>query len=57
VKRLAWKEDLLARIEVLKTAPAQPAVHGAGACGSKGEDVAWTRVETDCGTDVRRRPR
>jgi surfeit locus 1 family protein len=24
LKRLAWKEDLLARIEVLKTAPAQP---------------------------------
>ena len=53
VKRLAWKEDLLARIEVLKTAPAQPLSTVLARAG-KGEDVAWTRVETDCGTDVRR---
>ncbi|MBC7667199.1 MAG: SURF1 family protein [Gemmatimonadaceae bacterium] len=47
IKRLAWKEDLLARIEVLKTAPAQPlATVLARADG--GEDVAWTRVSVDC---------
>lgn len=47
LKRLAWKEDLLARIEVLKTAPAQPLATVLARAG-KGEDVAWTRVETDC---------
>ena len=47
LKRLAWKEDLLARIEVLRTAPAQP-LATVMARAEKGEDVAWTRVETDC---------
>lgn len=50
VKRLAWKEDLLARIEVLKTAPAQP-LATVMARAEKGEDVAWTRVSVDCATD------
>ena len=50
VKRLAWKEDLLARIEVLKTAPAQP-LAAVMARAEKGEDVAWTRVSVDCATD------
>ncbi|WP_426011190.1 SURF1 family protein [Caulobacter sp. DWR2-3-1b2] len=47
IKRLAWKEDLLARIEVLKTAPAQP-LATVLARADKGEDVAWTRVSVDC---------
>ena len=50
VKRLAWKEDLLARIEVLKTAPAQP-LAAVMARAEKGEDLAWTRVAVDCATD------
>ncbi|KQZ06377.1 hypothetical protein ASD21_01730 [Caulobacter sp. Root1455] len=50
VKRLAWKEDLLARIEVLKTAPAQP-LAAVMARAEKGEDVAWTRVAVDCAPD------
>jgi surfeit locus 1 family protein len=48
VKRLAWKEDLLARIEVLKTAPAQPL---AAVMARAEKDVAWTRVAVDCATD------
>ena len=47
IKRLAWKEDLLARIEVLKTAPAQP-LAAIMARAEKGEDVAWTRTSVDC---------
>ena len=50
IKRLAWKEDLLARIEVLKTAPAQP-LAAVLARAHKGEDVGWTRVSVDCQTD------
>lgn len=50
VKRLAWKEDLLARIEVLKTAPAQP-LATVLARAEKGDDVAWTRVSVDCAAD------
>jgi surfeit locus 1 family protein len=50
LKRLAWKEDLLARIEVLKTAPAQP-LAAVMARAEKKEDVAWTRVSVDCATD------
>uniref|UniRef100_B0T0X1 SURF1-like protein n=1 Tax=Caulobacter sp. (strain K31) TaxID=366602 RepID=B0T0X1_CAUSK len=49
IKRLAWKQDLLARIEVLKTAPAQP-LAAVMTRAEKGEDVAWTRVSVDCGT-------
>jgi surfeit locus 1 family protein len=47
VKRLAWKQDLLARIEVLKTAPPQP-LATVLARARAGEDVAWTRVKTAC---------
>lgn len=47
VKRLHWKEDLLARIETLKTAPAVP-LGPVLARAKTGEDVAWTRVETTC---------
>jgi surfeit locus 1 family protein len=45
IKRLAWKQDLLARIEVLKTAPAQPL---AAVLAAKGDDASWTRVSVDC---------
>ena len=47
IKRLAWKEDLLARIEVLKTAPAQPL---ATVLAAKG-DASWTRVSVACAAD------
>lgn len=47
VKRLHWKEDLLARIEVLKTAPAQP-LSAVLARIRAGEDVSWTRVRAEC---------
>ena len=50
VKRLAWKEDLLARIEVLKTAPAQP-LAAVMARAEKGEDIGWTRVSVECLSD------
>lgn len=50
LKRLAWKEDLLARIEALKTAPAQP-LATVLARAAKGEDVAWTRAAVDCASD------
>ena len=50
IKRLAWKEDLLARIEVLKTAPAQP-LAAIMARAEKGEDVAWTRALVACAPD------
>jgi surfeit locus 1 family protein len=47
MKRLAWKEDLLARIAALQAAPAQP-IAPALARKAKGEDVDFTRVEADC---------
>jgi surfeit locus 1 family protein len=50
VKRLAWKEDLLARIEVLKTAPAAP-LAAVMARAEHGQDVAWTRVSVTCAPD------
>jgi len=50
LKRLAWKQDLLARIEALKTAPAQP-LGVVLARAKKGEDVAWTRVSVGCSSD------
>jgi len=46
IKRMAWKEDLLARIEALKTAPAQPLA--AALAGADGKDLTWTRVAVDC---------
>ncbi|NGM51568.1 SURF1 family protein [Caulobacter sp. 602-2] len=47
VKRLAWKQDLLARIETLKTAPAAPLAQVL-ARADKGQDVDFVRVATDC---------
>jgi surfeit locus 1 family protein len=47
IKRLAWKEDLLRRIEVLKTAPAQDLETVLGRAKA-GEDLTWTRVTATC---------
>lgn len=47
MQRLAWKEDLLVRLEKLKAAPAVP-LAPVLAAAAKGDDVSWTRVETDC---------
>ena len=47
MKRLHWKEDLLARIETLKTAP-PVALGPVLAAAAKGHDAAWTRVSVDC---------
>lgn len=47
VQRLRWKEDLLARIEKLKTAPAVP-LAGVLTAQVKPEDLAWERVSVDC---------
>jgi len=47
MQRLHWKEDLLKRIEVLKTAPAQP-LAAVLARADQGEDATWTRVSTTC---------
>lgn len=47
VQRLHWKQDLLARIETLKTAPAVPLASVLTA-ETKPETLAWTRVSVDC---------
>ncbi len=48
LKRLAWKQDLLARIAALQHAPARP-VGEILARAARGEDIAFTRVSADCG--------
>lgn len=47
LKRMVWKEDLLARIETLKTAQAVP-IGPVLAQAARGENVAWTRVSVVC---------
>ena len=47
VKRLHWKEDLLARVEKLKTASAVPLASVLTAT-AKPEDLAWERVSVTC---------
>jgi surfeit locus 1 family protein len=47
VQRLHWKESLLARIEMLKTAPAVP-INQVLTAQAQGDDIAWTRVVVDC---------
>ena len=47
VKRLAWKQDLLARIETLKTAPPVPLATVVTASATV-ESAAWRRVSVDC---------
>lgn len=48
VQRLHWKQGILARIEVLKTAPALPLIQVLTA-EARAKDLAWTRVSVDCG--------
>ena len=48
LQRLHWKENVLARIEALKTAPAMPLVQVLTE-KARPEDLAWTRVSVDCG--------
>lgn len=47
IKRMAWKEDLLGRIETLKTAQAVP-IGAALTDAAQGRNVAWTRVSVAC---------
>ncbi|NEX93543.1 SURF1 family cytochrome oxidase biogenesis protein [Caulobacter sp. 17J65-9] len=47
VQRRAWKEDLLARIEALKTAPPRP-VESLLVAGARGEDIEFSRVTAVC---------
>ena len=47
VKRLAWKTDMLARIEALQHAPAQP-LGAVLARAAAGQDVEFTRVTVEC---------
>ncbi len=54
VQRLHWKQGILARIEVLKTAPALPLIQVLTA-EARAKDLAWTRVSVDCG-DVAGQP-
>lgn len=47
LQRLAWKRDLLARIEALRAAPARPLAAALDAL-SAGGDVGFTRVRATC---------
>jgi len=47
VRRLHWKQDLLARIAALDTAPAQPAEAALDRL-AQGGDLNFTRVAVDC---------
>lgn len=47
VKRLKWKTDLLHRIALLQTAPAQP-INQVLRRAHQGEDTNFTRVQLDC---------
>lgn len=47
LKRLAWKQDLLARIAALQHAPARP-LGEVLARAARGEDVAFIRVRATC---------
>ncbi len=47
LRRLAWKQDLLARVAALRVAPARP-IAEALALAAQGRDVAYRRVEADC---------
>ena len=49
--RLAWKQDLLARIERLKTAAPRP-LAPVLAEAARGADVEFTRVETTCAPEA-----
>jgi len=47
LKRLAWKEDLLARVAAAQTAPAVP-IAGVLQAAAKGENVSYRRVTAIC---------
>jgi len=47
LKRLAWKEDLLARVAAAQTAPAVP-ITGVLRTAAKGENVSYRRVTAIC---------
>jgi surfeit locus 1 family protein len=47
VQRLKWKTELLRRIDALQATPALPLAAALERAG-KGEDVGFTRVQTDC---------
>ncbi|MGE5500399.1 MAG: SURF1 family protein [Ignavibacteriales bacterium] len=47
LKRLAWKQDLLARVHAAQTAPAMP-ITGVLQAAAKGEDVGYRRVTAIC---------
>jgi surfeit locus 1 family protein len=47
LKRLAWKQDQLARIAALRHAPPRP-VSDVLAVATRGKDVAFERVAADC---------
>lgn len=47
LQRLAWKEDLLARVAALQAAPAQPIGPVLDRL-ARGQDVGFTRVVVDC---------
>jgi surfeit locus 1 family protein len=47
VRRLAWKQALLAHVAALRTAPARP-IGEALALADRGQDVEYHRVSADC---------
>lgn len=47
LQRLAWKRDLIARIEALQAAPARP-LAPVLAARARGQDVDFTRVRVSC---------
>ncbi|MDB5480768.1 MAG: hypothetical protein JWO83_1821 [Caulobacteraceae bacterium] len=47
LQRLAWKQDLLARVAALRLAPARPAAEVL-ALAAQGRDVDYRRVAADC---------
>lgn len=47
LQRLAWKRDLIARVEALREAPARPAGPVLDSL-ARGEDVDFNRVRLDC---------
>ena len=54
LKRLAWKTDLLARIDALKTAPPRP-IDGVLSRLASGADEGYVRVKAPC-PDIERTP-
>lgn len=55
MQRLAWKNDLIVRLEKLKAAPAQP-VETVLARAKRGETVDWVRVTIACAPSPQIRP-